>query len=286
MRFANVNGRAALLEEGQYLDLHEGSNGGISATPGAFLLDWPRSRQIAMSLSRDGWKPLDGSRLGAPVPSPTQSIGVGLNYADHVAESGNELPGFPLIFAKLAGSLCGPNDDVLLPTDYVDWEAELVVVLGAAVDRASPEEAAAAIAGYMVGQDFSERRVQRQPPGGQHTIGKSFRTFGPIGPAMVTPDEIDHPEDLAISCSINGDVVQSGRTSQMLVAAADLIALLSARLPLGPGDLIFTGTPAGIGSTRVPPRFLRPGDVVVTEVEGLGVITNRCVADPSYPDGA
>jgi 2-keto-4-pentenoate hydratase/2-oxohepta-3-ene-1,7-dioic acid hydratase in catechol pathway len=286
MRFANVNGRAALLEQGRYLDLHDASHGRISSAPGEFLMQWSESLEIARSLDRSAWQPLDGAALGAPVPAPTQSIGVGLNYADHVAESGNALPAFPLIFAKLAGSLCGPADDVLLPTEYVDWEAELVVVLGAQVDRASAAEAADAIAGYMVGQDFSERRVQRQIPGGQHTIGKSFRTFGPVGPAMVTVDELGDADDLAISCSVNGEIVQSGRTSEMLVASADLIAQLSARLPLGPGDLIFTGTPAGIGSTRVPPRFLRPGDVVVTEVERIGVLTNRCVADPNYPGGA
>lgn len=284
MRFANVNSRAALLNGDKFLDLFTASEGRIAAAPGEFLQHWKETLRIVSEFADDeGWQPLDRGLLDAPVPTPVQSIGVGLNYADHVAESGKELADFPLIFAKLAGSLCGPDDDLLLPTEYVDWEAELVVALAAPLDRAAEKEAENAIAGFMIGQDFSERHVQRASPGGQHTIGKSFRTFGPIGPALVTLDELEDPFDLAISCRINGETMQDGRTSNMLVGISRLLSMLSARLPLAAGDLIFTGTPGGIGSTRVPPRFLRPGDLVETEIEGLGSIINHCVADQGYP---
>ena len=283
MHFANINGRAAIVDGDRYQDLNGATDGQLPHAPGEFLFRWEETLAAARQLrTSGGWQPIGEATVGAPVPFPRQSIGVGLNYVDHVVESGHTVPEIPLIFAKLTGSLSGPNDDVLLPSECVDWEAELVVVIGAAADRITAEQGQRAIAGFMVGQDFSERRVQRQPPGAQHTLGKSFRTFGPTGPALVTLDEFTNPFDLAISCTVNGEIVQSARTSEMLVGVGQLIAMLSTRFPLGPGDLIFTGTPAGIGSTRNPPRFLRPGDVVQTEIEGVGRITNRCVADPGH----
>ncbi|GLW99332.1 fumarylacetoacetate hydrolase family protein [Microtetraspora sp. NBRC 16547] len=286
MRIATVNGRAALLDGDRYLDLARATSGVVPATPGAFLQSWRQTQQAVTDLgSEQDWQPLAGARLGAPVPDPRQSIGIGLNYAGHVQESGLDLPDFPLVFAKLPGSLCGPNDDVLLPSESVDWEAELVVALGGPLDRGSRQEAAAAIAGFMVGQDLSDRRVQHQAPGGQHTIGKSYRTFGPTGPALVTLEELADPHDLEIRCRINGEVMQDGSTAQMMVDVCELLSMLSARLPLGPGDLVFTGTPEGIGSTRNPPRFLRPGDVIETEIAGLGRLVNTCVADSTYPTG-
>jgi len=183
---------------------------------------------------------------------------IGLNYRAHAEETGSAVPDLPLTFTKFPSCLAGPRDDIPLVPGSVDWEVELVLVVGA---------------GCAVGQDVSERQLQRagRPP--QFSLAKSHRGFGPVGPWVT--DEVD-PGDLAISCALNGEVVQASRTSDMVFGPAELLSYLSGICDLRPGDLVFTGTPAGVGMGRTPPRFLQPGDVLVSTIEHIGTLVNRC----------
>jgi 2-keto-4-pentenoate hydratase/2-oxohepta-3-ene-1,7-dioic acid hydratase in catechol pathway len=223
--------------------------------------------------------PLDESMLGAPSPEPRQVFGIGLNYASHAAESGAELPAIPAVFTKYPASLGGPFDPIELSGEMVDWEVELVVVIGRRADRIPEADAWQHVAGLCVGQDVSDRHVQFAA-GVQFSLGKSFRTFGPTGPWLVTPDELDDPDDLGLGCSVDGETVQDDRTSGLVFGVPRLIAEISAVVPMLPGDLIFTGTPAGVGMTRQPPRFLRAGEVVESWIEGIGTIRNEVVTAP------
>ena len=188
-----------------------------------------------------------------------------------------ELPAFPATFTKYPASLAGPFDDIEIAVDLVDWEVELVVVLGRRADRVAESEAWDHVAGLSVGQDISDRALQFAA-GAQFSLGKSRRGYGPIGPWLVTPDEFDDPDNLELGCSVNGETVQLDRTSDLVFSVPRLIADLSSVLPLLPGDVIFTGTPAGVGMGRQPPRFLAVGDTLESWIEGIGTIRNRCVA--------
>jgi 2-keto-4-pentenoate hydratase/2-oxohepta-3-ene-1,7-dioic acid hydratase in catechol pathway len=198
---------------------------------------------------------------------------IGLNYAGHAAESGMDLPAVPAVFTKYPASLGGPFEPIELSGAMVDWEVELVAIIGRRADRVVEADGWSHIAGLCVGQDVSDRHVQFAA-GAQFSLGKSYRSYGPTGPWLVTPDELADPDDLAIGCSIDGEIVQSDRTSDLVFGIARLVAELSAVVPLLPGDLIFTGTPAGVGISRQPPRFLQPGEVVESWVEGIGTIRN------------
>jgi 2,4-didehydro-3-deoxy-L-rhamnonate hydrolase len=207
-------------------------------------------------------------------------IGVGLNHADHAAESGLPLPTEPVVFTKFASSVAGPDIDVALPGDTVDWVAELVVVMGRGGRGIPIEDALAHVAGYTIGQDLSERTVQWQGTPAQFSMGKSFQDFAPTGPVIVTLDEFADPNRLAISARIDGPdgtstTVQDGSTDQLIFSVADLVSRLSQTLELLPGDLVFTGTPPGVGAGREPKRFLRDGETLVTEIEGIGAIVQR-----------
>jgi 2-keto-4-pentenoate hydratase/2-oxohepta-3-ene-1,7-dioic acid hydratase in catechol pathway len=221
--------------------------------------------------------PLDMAALGAPSPSPRQVFAIGLNYASHAAESGRDVPTVPAVFTKFPASLTGPFDPIVLSGGMVDWEVELVVVIGRACDRVVAADAWDHVAGLTVGQDVSDRHVQFAA-GGQFSLGKSYRSYGPTGPWLVTTDELGDPSDLGLRCSIDGEVVQDGRTGDMVLGVPRLIAELSAVVPLLPGDLIFTGTPAGVGVGRTPPRFLQAGEVVESWIEGIGTMRNEVVA--------
>jgi 2,4-didehydro-3-deoxy-L-rhamnonate hydrolase len=200
-----------------------------------------------------------------------------VNYADHAAEAATDRPEYPIVFTKFPTCITGPYDDVLLPSNRADWEVELVVVMGRRAHRVERDRAWEHVAGLTVGQDISERRVQFRKPGPHLALAKSFPTFGPTGPWLVTPDECANPDDLRLTCAINGETMQDSRTSQLIFDVPALIESISGMVPLLPGDLIFTGTPAGVGSTRDPRRYLAPGDVITSEIEGIGTIRNTCV---------
>ena len=213
------------------------------------------------------------------VTNPSKIICVGLNYRTHIAETGRELPEYPTLFAKVAETLVGPNDDLALPavSEKVDWEVELAVVIGTPVYRAGKDEALAAIAGYAASNDVSMRDWQRRTL--QWQAGKMFQHSTPVGPYLVTPDEVDHAADLEIRCEVDGAVMQQARTSDLLFTPADVVAYTSQVITLRPGDLILTGTTGGVGDARKPPVYLKPGQVLRSYVEGLGECVNHCVAE-------
>jgi 2-keto-4-pentenoate hydratase/2-oxohepta-3-ene-1,7-dioic acid hydratase in catechol pathway len=201
---------------------------------------------------------------------------IGVNYADHAAETAMDLPEIPLTFTKFPSCLTGPDATVTLPSDRVDWEVEMVVVLGTAARAVEEAKGWDHVAGLTVGQDLSERRVQFLGGGSpQFSLGKSYPGFGPIGPLVTTPDELPDRDDLELGCRLNGERVQFSRTRQLIYTVPSLIHRLSAVVTLYPGDLIFTGTPAGVGFARDPQVFLRPGDVLESWVEGVGTLTTR-----------
>jgi 2-keto-4-pentenoate hydratase/2-oxohepta-3-ene-1,7-dioic acid hydratase in catechol pathway len=215
--------------------------------------------------------------LEAPVPTPRQVFAIGLNYRSHAAESGMDLPGVPATFTKFPASITGPNASVELPNGTVDWEVELVAVVGRRAHRVAATDGWSYIAGLTVGQDLSDRTLQFAA-GGQFSLGKSHRGFAPLGPWVLTLDELDDPDDLGLGCAIDGTTVQDARTSDLVFGVPRLVAELSAVVPLLPGDIIFTGTPAGVGVSRQPPRFLQPGETLVSCVEGIGTIRTHCTA--------
>ena len=221
--------------------------------------------------------PVEGSpRIGPPVSRPSKFIGVGLNYVDHASELGLERPAHPIIFSKQTSCICGPNDDVLLPADATraDHEIELGVVIGRVTRRVPEAEALEHVAGYLLVNDVSERGWQLEH-GGQWTKGKSFDTFGPIGPWLATRDEIPDPHAIDLVLKVNGEVRQNGNTKDMFYTVAELIAHISHFMTLLPGDIITTGTPAGVGGGMKPPRFLRDGDVMELAATGLGTQRQR-----------
>jgi 2-keto-4-pentenoate hydratase/2-oxohepta-3-ene-1,7-dioic acid hydratase in catechol pathway len=277
MRIANAHGRLTLLTDAGGVDVETASRGRFAADPQAAYARWPELREWAAGLGAADAAPLADAVLGAPAPRPAQVLAIGLNYREHAAEAGLPLPDRPAVFTKFPTCLAGPFADVALPTPVVDWEVELVVVIGVRAYRVREEAAWSHVAGLTVGQDVSERVVQ-WGAGGQFSLGKSFPGFGPMGPCLVTPDELASRDDLALGCSVNGEVVQRARTSDMVFGVPRLVAELSAVLPLLPGDVLFTGTPAGIGAARKPPRFLVPGDVLESWVDGIGRLRNACVA--------
>jgi 2-keto-4-pentenoate hydratase/2-oxohepta-3-ene-1,7-dioic acid hydratase in catechol pathway len=216
------------------------------------------------------------SALANPVPRPRQVFAIGLNYRSHAEESGMAVPEVPATFTKFPASLSGPFDDIEIVGDGIDWEVELVAVVGRHADRVAEEDAWSHIAGLTVGQDISDRPLQFAA-GAQFSLGKSRRGYGPMGPWLVTLDEVSDPDDLGLGCSVDGETVQDARTSDLIFSVPRLVAELSAVLPLLPGDVIFTGTPAGVGITRTPPRSLQSGQVLETWIEGIGTIRNTCV---------
>jgi 2-keto-4-pentenoate hydratase/2-oxohepta-3-ene-1,7-dioic acid hydratase in catechol pathway len=215
---------------------------------------------------------VDGDpRIGVPVTGTGKIIAIGFNYVNHAAEMAVELPTEPLVFMKATSALTGPFDNVIQPRDAnkLDYESELVVVIGRRAQYLSEEEVFDYIAGYTVGHDVSERAFQRER-GGQFTKGKSADTFAPVGPYLVTRDHIDDVQNLSIWSEVNGEMRQQGNTTDMVFGIKEIVSHLSQFMTLYPGDLIFTGTPAGVGDGRVPPSYLQPGDVVRVGVKGLG----------------
>lgn len=209
------------------------------------------------------------------VLNPQQSFAVALNYRNHAEEMKLASAKQPTIFTKWASSLCGPNDELRIPCDLTDFEAELVDVLGTTARELSVENALAAVAGDCVGQDFSDRASRTQGAPAQYTLGKSYRHLFPIGPWLTTADESAYPNDLSIQCGVSGVEYQSSMTSDMVFSVAGIVSDLSHVVEPRPGDLIFTGCPHGAGQGQTPPRFLKPGERVVTEIGRLGDVENE-----------
>jgi len=275
MRLANVQGRAAVILDGRLVDVERASGGRLPADPMALIPQLDAARDLPVLEDSPA---VDDVRLSPPVPRPQKIIAIGLNYRAHAEESGLSLPEQPVVFAKLPSALAGPTDDIVVPAGRVrvDWEAELVVVVGRRGRHIPAEQGWAHVAGVTCGQDVSDREEQFRALR-QFTMAKSFDTYAPIGPVLVTPDELENPDDLAIRCRIDGEEVQSSRTNDLIFSVPELIAWISSICTLEPGDLVFTGTPGGVGDSRQPPRYLSPGNVVETEIEGVGVMRNRVV---------
>lgn len=278
MRLATVRDRLCLIDERGAVDVENTSNAVFSSDPQAVFGRWAEfvawvaeaGDQISAATSSS----YDEEDLSAPVPSPRQVFAIGLNYREHAAEAGLTLPeGHPVVFAKFASSLAGPGAVVQLPSQAVDYEAELVVVIGLRAHRVGRGSAWSYVAGLTMGQDLSEREVQFRGPTPQFSLGKSYPGFSPIGPVLATPDEFADPDNIALGCTLNGEEMQTGRTNDLVFSVPELIESLSAVVPLLPGDLIFTGTPAGIGWARDPRVVLKPGDTLTTHAEVIGAMT-------------
>ena len=256
------------------LDAPAGSVRGLLAS-----LDAAGLAELGRRAEQSGERiPLAGTRLAAPVPDAHKIICLGLNYRDHAAESGQEPPQAPLWFAKFDNSLIGSGEDIVLPAahpDYVDYEAELAVVIGRPAHRVQAADALAHVAGAMPFNDVSARDLQLQNP--LWTSGKAIDTFAPCGPALVTLDEIPDIQNLGLRTRIDGELLQEGTTSEQIFGVAEAVAWLSRTMTLLPGDIIATGTPAGVGASKG--RFLRPGDTVDIELDGLGTLSNPVVSE-------
>lgn len=275
MRVASTGGRLVVAAGDDWADVETASDGRFSADPQAVYDRWDEF----VSWASDGVHAASAQQVEVfdpPVPRPRQLIAIGLNYRDHANETSLDIPEHPVVFGKFASSLVGHGATVVLPSDGVDWEVELVVVIGKGGHQLPVEKAWDHVAGVTVGQDLSWRAVQVRGPAPQFSMGKSYPGFSPLGPAVVTVDELPNKDDLAISCALNGETLQEGRTGDLIFPVAELISQLSQALTLYPGDLIYTGTPAGVGAGRKPPRFLVPGQLV-SSIEGVGELTVNVV---------
>ncbi|MEW2167317.1 fumarylacetoacetate hydrolase family protein [Streptomyces sp. NPDC007084] len=280
MRIANLSGRLVLVVDGRAVDVERASDGRFAADPQAVYDRWEEFRQWATGARLPEGDSFDPADLGAPAPAPRQVVAAGLNYRDHAAESGFAVPDtMPPVFTKFATSITGPVTEVALPPGgHTDWEIELVAVIGVRAHHVSADTAWDHVAGLTVGQDISERIIQLEGPSPQFSLGKSFPGFAPTGPWLVTPDAFDDRDDLGLRCTVNGEEVQKSRTSDLIFSVPELIARLSAVIPLLPGDVVFTGTPAGVGLSRDPQRWLAHGDELVSTIEGIGELRQRFVA--------
>ena len=275
MRVANANGRAALVLGDQIADVAAASDGRFGPDPMALYAEWDAFRDFATTVST-GTGPLVESDLHNPVPRPRQVFAIGINYRAHAEETDTPLPEVPIVFTKFPASLAGPFDDIGVVGTSTDWEVELVAVIGRTADGVTEADGWSHVAGLTIGQDISDRHLQFAA-GAQFSLGKSRRGYGPIGPWLVTIDELNDPDDLGLGCSVDGETLQDARTSDLIFNVSQLIAELSAVLPLLPGDVLFTGTPGGVGIARQPPRFLQPGTTLETWIEGIGTIRNPII---------
>ncbi len=275
--------RAAVRHDDEYVDLH--------ATDAAF----PAGLRDLLAAGPEVWQhvaragkrtdvirvPRDKVRLTAPIPDPRKIICLGLNYRDHAAETNSPIPREPILFSKYPTAIVGPGDPIVLPTvsQEVDYEAELVIVIGRRGRHLTEATAMEHVAGYTIGHDVSARDWQLKKDGKQWMAGKTFDTFAPIGPELVTTDDVPDPHNLGIRLRLNGQTMQDSNTRQMIFGVAATVAYLSRIFTLEPGDLIFTGTPPGVGMARKPPVWLKPADTVEVEIDGLGVLRNPVVAE-------
>jgi 2,4-didehydro-3-deoxy-L-rhamnonate hydrolase len=283
MRIANLAGRATIVTDDGLIDIAAASNGAFSASVDKCvgqldkLRTWFQSAQPAVTSDTKPAGLYGDPRLGPVVVSPQQIFAVGLNYRHHAAEMNMTLPSEPMVFTKFVSSLCGPNEELPVRGETTDFEAELVIVIGTRARDISEEQALGVVAGYCVGQDFSERTLQRRGATPQYSLAKSYRNFTPVGPWLTTSDEVGDPNALGISCSVNDVQYQNSTTGDMIFSVPEIVSYLSTIVELRPGDLIFTGSPHGVGQGQTPPLFLKPGDRVVTTIERLGRIENVAV---------
>ena len=286
MRIASRLGRSVIVQGALCVDVENASGGVFSHHIDDLYQNWPGFVEWARASAPAPDQPFAVSELDAPAQRPRQVFAIGLNYVDHAAESGVTVPSSATVFTKFPTWLVGPTATIELPSTQVDWEVELVAVIGRTADRVSEADAWNYVAGLTVGQDISERAVQLAGPVPQFSLGKSYRTFGPIGPVLVTPDELERRDDLELQCSVAGRVLQKGRTGQMVFSVSQLIAQISQVCPMLPGDVLFTGTPPGVGMARKPQEFLQPGTTLISEIEGIGRLVNPVVAGGDYPQPA
>ena len=271
MRILNLDGRLSLAVGDGAIDVETASGGTFPADLMSVYERWDEFLEWARGFSGAPDRSLDDAVIGPPVPRPRQVFAIGVNYRDHATEAGLDPPDRPMVFTKFPASVTGPYGTIVLPSDAVDYEVELVAVVGRRARHVATEDGWSYIAGLTAGQDLSERVVQLAgPPPQQYNMGKSFEGFAPIGPALVTVDEFDDPDDIELGCQLSGMQMQKGRTRDFVFTIPQLVAYLSGILPLLPGDLIFTGTPSGVGWVRSPRRTIAPGEELVTSVAGVG----------------
>ncbi|MDB4810026.1 fumarylacetoacetate hydrolase family protein [bacterium] len=277
-RFLNAQGQDeyALYRHGEICPLSSlGVQIPVDTDPISLGQDWVASLPVPTAAH---WIDAPSSLL-PPVPHPGKVICIGLNYRDHAIETGSDIPTEPVVFSKFSSTVIGHGDEIQLPivSSEVDYEAELVVVIGKTARHVATKDAMDFVYGYTCGHDVSARDWQKGRPGGQWLLGKTFDTFAPTGPCVVTTRELIDPSDLRVRMHLNGSTVQDSTTAQLIFDIPTLIAHLSKIVTLQPGDLIFTGTPPGVGAAMNPPRYLQKGDSCTVEIEGIGVLTNACV---------
>ncbi len=286
IELANLQGRAQLIADGRLIDVERRSGRRFSSAPMEVLAVWESFCEWAREQRADeSCAVLEPERLAACVPAPSQLFAIGLNYRAHARETGAPLPKEPMVFTKFQSCLCGPRAQVPIGSAFVDWEVELCVAIGRGGRAIAAERALEHVAGYCVGQDISDRQRQRADNPPQFSLAKSGECFGPIGPALVAAESVPEPGNLRLTCEVDGERMQEGCTADMVFPVPELIAYLSRYCELRAGDLIFTGTPSGVGAGRRPPRFLLPGERVRSEIENLGVLENLCVEAVRKQDG-
>jgi 2-keto-4-pentenoate hydratase/2-oxohepta-3-ene-1,7-dioic acid hydratase in catechol pathway len=275
-RLVNVHGRAALEHDDQWYDLATLAGDDALADPMAAIARADELHALAerCPAARAGG-PLTGVTLGPPVPRPAQVFGIGLNYRDHAGETGATLPPAPLTFTKFPSSIAGPTTDIALSGAMVDWEVEIVAVIGRPTGHIAVDDAWDHVAGLTLGQDVSDRAVQMTGSPPQFCLGKSFAGYSPIGPALVSTDAFDDRDDIALWCDVNGERRQAASTALLIFSIPVLVAYLSSVCTLSPGDMIFTGTPSGVGMATG--TFLADGDLVESGADVIGTLHNRCV---------
>lgn len=281
MRIANLDGRLVIVTEAGVIDVEDASDQRFVADPQRIYDQWDDFHAWATTADLTGARPdFDTALLGPPAPRPAQIFAIGLNYREHADETGLQIPQHPMVFTKFVTCLSGAYSPVAIPAvGNTDWEIELVVVIGRRAHHVRADEGWSYVAGLTVGQDLSERITQiRDPAPQQMSLGKSLPGYGPVGPWLITPDELPDPDNLYMSCAVGSEQMQSTSTADMIFPVPELVAQLSSVLPLLPGDILFTGTPAGVGYGMNPPRYLRPGETLVSRIEGVGEMRNRIVA--------
>ena len=275
-KLANIKGRAALLNEESFYDLEEISNGNLSHDSTKALFHLEELGELSKNLNDlEATGNISEAEFDAPVSFPKNCYAVGLNYRNHAEEANMTIPEVPMVFTKHTSCLVGASADVEMRSNYVDYEAELVVVIGLSGKDISKDDAWNHVAGLCVGQDISDRPAQFASTPPMFNLGKSFDTFGPMGPALVSPDSLPNKENLVIECKVNDEIRQNDNTDDLIFDVPTIISYLSEIVTLNTGDVIFTGTPGGVGLTQG--KFLKDGDIITTSIEGLGTLTNKCV---------